>query len=83
MKSLPIITQWITWKPENGTTILIGLAKNLGLDSSSLLSIDLRGPLKARNITFLYQAYAQNSWGFISNQWRSCEELELIGTLAA
>jgi hypothetical protein len=54
----------------------------LGLDNSSLLSLELRGALKACNITFLYQASAQTSLGFITNQWKSSEELELTGYLA-
>jgi hypothetical protein len=83
MKSLPIITRWISWQPGNGHSIYIGLDKILGLDRSSLLSNDLREALKACNINLLYQAFAQHSCGFITNQWRSCEELGLTGSLAA
>jgi hypothetical protein len=82
MRFLPIITRWISWKPGNGTSILIGLDKIMGIDNSSLLSLELRGVLKACNITFLYQASAQASLGFIANQWKTNKELELTGNLA-
>jgi hypothetical protein len=57
------------------------LDKILGIDNSSLLSPELRGALKAHNISYLYQASAQASLGFIANQWKSSEELELTGNL--
>jgi hypothetical protein len=38
LKSLPIILQWIAWKPGNGYMIEIGRDTILGLGSNSLLS---------------------------------------------
>jgi hypothetical protein len=81
MKSLPLITHWISWKPGNGYSILIGLDKILGIGNSSLLSSELLLALKEKNIRYLYQAIAQSSLGFITNQWKSSEELDLSGNL--
>jgi hypothetical protein len=43
LKSLPLITRWISWKPGNGSSILIGLDKILGINNSSLLSQNFEG----------------------------------------
>jgi hypothetical protein len=82
MKSLPLITHWISWKPDNGYSILIRLDKILGIVNSSLLSSELLLDLKDKNVRYLYQAIAQSSLGFITNQWKSSEELDLSGNLA-
>jgi hypothetical protein len=55
----------------NGYSVLIGLDKILGIGNTSLLSRDLLLALKNKNIRYLYQAKAQSSWGFITNQWRT------------
>jgi hypothetical protein len=38
MKSLPLITHWLSWKPGGGDAILIGLDKILGIGTNSFLS---------------------------------------------
>jgi hypothetical protein len=37
--------------------------------------------LKTQNVSYLYQAKAQSSRGFVSEKWRTSEELGLLGTL--
>jgi hypothetical protein len=82
LKSLPLITHWISWKPGNGSSILIGLDKIFGIGNSSLLSIELQLSPKERKLWHLYQDKYQSSLGFITNQWKSSEELDLLGNLA-
>jgi hypothetical protein len=38
--------------------------------------------LKNKNIRYLFQARAQNSMGFITDQWKGSSELELSGDMA-
>jgi hypothetical protein len=82
MKSLPLITHWLSWQPGNGCSVLIGLEKILGMGNTSLLSSELLLALKNHHIRYLYQAKAQTSWGFVIDQWRSSEDLGLTGNLA-
>jgi hypothetical protein len=82
MNSLPLIIHWLSWKPENGYSILIGLDKILGIGNTTILSQELLLALKIQNIHYLYQTKAQSSWGYISDQWRSNEDLGLSGILA-
>jgi hypothetical protein len=77
LKSLPLITHWLSWNPGNGHSVLIGQDKILGIGNSSLLSQDLLLALKNKNIRYLYQASAQNSKGFITAQWKDSSDLEL------
>jgi hypothetical protein len=82
MKSLPLITHWLIWKPGRGNSVLIGLDKILGIGNTSFLSRELLLVLKNLNIHYLYQAKAQSSWGYVIDQWKSNEELGLTGNLA-
>ena len=82
MNSFPLIIHWLSWKPRNGYSILIGLDKILGIGNTTILSQELLLALKIQNIFYLYQTKAQSSWGYISNQWRSSEDLGLLGILA-
>jgi hypothetical protein len=82
LKSLPLITHWLSWNPGNGHSVLIGLDKILGIDDSSLLSQDLLVALKNKNIRYLFQARAQSSLGFITDQWKSSLDLGLSGSMA-
>jgi hypothetical protein len=82
MKSLPLITHWLSWKPGNGCSVLIGLDKILGIGNASILSQEILLVLKNQNIRYLYQAKAQSSWGYIIDQWRSSEDLGLTGNIA-
>jgi hypothetical protein len=79
---VPLITHWISWNPGNGISVLIGMDKILGIGDSSLLSQDLLVALKNKNICYLYQARAQSSLGFITEQWKNNFELGLSGSLA-
>jgi hypothetical protein len=36
MKLLPLITHWLSWKPGNGYSILIGLDKILGIGNTTI-----------------------------------------------
>jgi len=58
------------------------LDKILGIGNTLLLSLDLLLALKNNNIRYLYQDKAQSSWGFITNQWRTNEDLGLTGLVA-
>jgi hypothetical protein len=66
-------------EPGNGHSVLIGLDKILGIGDSSLLSQELLMALKNKDICYLYQARAQSSTGFITDQWKSNLDLGLIG----
>jgi hypothetical protein len=61
IKSLPLITHWLSWQPSNGCSILIALDKILGMGKTYLLSIELLLALKTHHIRYLYQANAQTS----------------------
>jgi hypothetical protein len=82
MKSLPLIIHWLSWKPGNGFSIHIGKDNILDIGNATKLSQDLLLALKTQNVSYLYQAKAQSSRGFVSDQWRTSEELGLSGTLA-
>jgi hypothetical protein len=60
VKSLPLITHWLIWKPGGGDAILIGLDKILGFGSNSFLSQELLLVLRNHNIHYLYQAKMQS-----------------------
>jgi hypothetical protein len=82
LKSLPLITHWLSWYPGNGQSVLIGQDKILGIGNPSLLSPDLLLVLKDKNIRYLYQARAQNLQGCYIAQWKSSLDLGLSGALA-
>jgi len=82
MKSLPLITHWLNWMPCRGDAIVIGLDKVLGMGNCSILTHELIEELRAHNIYFLYQAKFHHNRGFVTNQWKSSDELGLLGLLA-
>jgi hypothetical protein len=82
LKSLPIITHWLSWNLGNGHSMLIGQDNIMGIDDSSLLSQDLLVALKNKNIRYLFQARAHTSMGFITNQGKGNLELGLSWTMA-
>jgi hypothetical protein len=81
MKSLPLITHWLSWKPSRGAMILIGLDMILGMGSISFLSHELLLVLRNQNILYLYQAKMQSARGFIIDQCKTNKELGIIGHL--
>jgi hypothetical protein len=82
MKSLPLITHWLRWIPGGGAMILIGLYMILGMGKLSFLSHDLLLVLRTHNILYLYQAKLQSARGFIIDQWKTNDDLGIIGHLA-
>jgi hypothetical protein len=55
VKTLPIILQWLSWKPGNGFQIEVGRDVMLGLGKLALLSTNLLEHLHRKNIFFLFQ----------------------------
>jgi hypothetical protein len=56
IKSVHLITHWLSWIPGSGHLISIGRDRILGLGDRSLLSHDLTTHLKQKKITILAQA---------------------------
>jgi hypothetical protein len=82
LKSLPIITHWLSWSPGSGQVILIGKDLILGLGSSSLLSPELLCSLNQRKLSFLYQARGGSQTNYFDSYWKDSGELALSGDLA-
>jgi hypothetical protein len=81
-KSLPLIIHWLSWKPRNDYSILVGKDNILDIGTPTKLSLELVHVLKIQNIIFLYKEKAQPIRDFVCAQWRSSEELGLLGMLA-
>jgi hypothetical protein len=79
LKSVHLITHWLSWVPGSGHLISLGRDHILGLGDRSLLSPDLIEHLKKKKITVLAQAKDHNaSHDFIGN-WIGSADLELNG----
>jgi hypothetical protein len=79
LKSLPIITHWLSWSPRSGQAILIGKDLILGLGSSSLLYPNLLSSLNQRKLSFLYQAIGGSQTRSFGSYWKDSGELALSG----
>jgi len=54
LKSLHIITHWLSWKPGTGHSVLIGNDLILGLGNYSLLSKEILFSLNKINVRYLF-----------------------------
>jgi hypothetical protein len=82
VKSINVITHWLSWSPGSGHSVIIGKDKILGLGNFSLLSQELLASLKWRNIYFLFQARGSIRPGTICAQWKASDDLGLMGEQA-
>jgi hypothetical protein len=63
VKSLDLITHWLSWCPGSGQSVLIGKDEILGLGLNSFLLHELITSLRQRNIHYLYQARGADRLG--------------------
>jgi hypothetical protein len=57
LKSIHLITHWLSWLPGSGHLVAIGIDKIMGLEDNSFLSPELITVLKQKNIIVLSQAW--------------------------
>jgi hypothetical protein len=69
--SLPIITDWLAWKPGNGKDIRIGVDPMKGAHSYYNLVL----ALKAQGIEFLAQEGIQEGEHIMASRWKLAEDL--------
>jgi len=79
VKSLDGVTHRLAWNPGTGHSIRIGEDEILGLGNNSLLSLELIITLQQRSIYYLYQARGSGRTGVVLAQWKSSEEMGIIG----
>lgn len=60
VKSLDLITDWLSWSPGSEHSIIVGKDELLGLGINLILSFELVNSLQQRNIYFLFQAPGGN-----------------------
>ena len=81
LKALPILKQWLVWRPGNGWNIRVGRDPILGLNGSFRLSAPLLDKLLGNRIYFLAQAALHTTdEGFTG--WVDAQFLNLNGALA-
>jgi hypothetical protein len=82
LKSLHLITHWLSWRLGSGHSVLLGLDYILGLGNSSFLTRQLITELNRNNMVYLYQALGESRPGYLSDHWKTSEEIGLSGNLA-
>jgi hypothetical protein len=80
--SSQVILHWIRWKPGNGTKILIGRDKILGLGDQSFLSPLLCARLEALGYSYLFQVKRPVAAPSLLDDWLDSAYLSLDGPLA-
>jgi len=74
-----LITDWLTWKPNNGWDIQIGLDPMRGSQSYYKLSKELLQTLHSKGLCFLAQVTSMDLGVFIGDSWKSAKILDLLG----
>jgi hypothetical protein len=82
IKSVHVITHWLSWLPGSGHLISISRDRILGLGDSSFLSDALITLLRQQRITVLAQAKGSQDHFTYSENWICSEELGITGNLA-
>jgi hypothetical protein len=75
--SLPIILQWLSWKPGNGGLIEVGSDNILGLGRKAMLSPPLRAHLQEKSLIYLHQFYCPSKGGPLGDSWLKGLDLQL------
>jgi hypothetical protein len=83
LKSVHLITHWLSWVPGSGHLISIGRDQILGLGDKSFLSHDILEHLKKKKITVLAQAKNHFDHNTLTKNWFGSVDLGLTGALAA
>jgi hypothetical protein len=82
IRSIHVITHWLSWRPGTGHIISIGRDQILGLGDISILSDAIITHLRHKRIIVLAQATVSRDPVTLSENWLSNEELGLACTLA-
>jgi hypothetical protein len=82
LKSIHLITQWLSWIPGSGHLVALGRDKILGLDDRSILSPELVSFLRQNKISVLSQARNLTEQVGPSTSWYRYGDLGLSGSLA-
>jgi hypothetical protein len=83
LKSVHLITHWLSWNPGSGQLIALGKDRILGMGENSFLSINLMSALNHRNILTLAQARRHSDSQHLSSYWLSSSDLGFSGDIAA
>jgi hypothetical protein len=79
LKSVHLITHWLSWTLGSGQLIALGRDMILGMGDKSFLSFNLLSELRQYNITSLSQARRNIDHLFSSSIWINSTELGFIG----
>jgi hypothetical protein len=82
IKSVHLITHWLSWIPGSGHLIFLGRDKILGLGDRSFLSQALITHLRRKKITVLAQAKGHLDHFSLTENWICSSELGITGELA-
>jgi hypothetical protein len=83
LKSVHLITNWLSWIPGSGHHVVLGRDKILGMGDRSFLSHTLISLLRQKNILLLSQARGQLDQVSTTTNWIRSNELGITGDLAA
>jgi hypothetical protein len=82
LKSLHLITHWLSWRPGSSHLVQVGIDCIMGLGKASYLSRHLLSKLRRIHVTYLYTNISVCRPRPPSAYWKSEEELSLVGILA-
>jgi hypothetical protein len=82
MKSIHLITHWLSWNLGSGQLIALGKDKILGMGENYFLSINLISSLHCRNIFTLAQDMRHYDRQHSSSSWHNSNDLGFTGDLA-
>jgi len=83
LKSMHLITNWLSWNPGSGQLIALRKDRILGLGNNSFLSCNLLSMLNHRNILTLAQARRHSDNQHLSSYWLSNSDLGFSRDIAA
>ena len=82
MKSVHLITHWLSWNPGSGQLIALGKDMILGMGGNFLLSLNILSALHCRNIFTLARAMRHYDIQHLSSTWLNNNDLGFTGDLA-
>jgi hypothetical protein len=82
LKSVHLITNWLSWNPGSGHHVVLGRDRILGMGDLSFLSQSLIDTLRQKQITVLAQAWRQHEHDSFLTSWVSSLDLDITGDLA-
>lgn len=81
LKSLHLITHWLSWRPGSDHLVQVGIDSILGLGQVSFFTSHLLSELRRNHVVYLYQAIGVGRSRILSDYWKTGEELGLVGIL--